>query len=306
VPRAGRIAALLTVAVLVPPLRAGERATPSAAPLLWRVEKGGRTSHLFGTVHVGLDLDTALQDAGRAALDRARRVFVELDLTSPSTMEAVAHDALARAELPPGQSLRALLRPEAWTQLTTLYRGRVPPAALDRMQPWFAAVSTLPLVSAPRRAEAVSSSRPLLDAAIAARARAHGIRVSALETPLQQIEVLVGMGRGAGVRMLEEFLRPSAHQEFDDLVEAYVAHDDRRLAKAFGRLWRRKPAFAERLLFRRNELWCERLGLWLGDGGIFVAVGGFHMFGDRGLVELLRRRGYRVERVRATPTDAGS
>ena len=98
--------------------------------------------------------------------------------------------------------------------------------------------------------------------------------------------------------MLEELLRPSAHQEFDDLVEAYVAHDDRRLAKAFGRLWRRKPAFAERLLFRRNELWCERLGLWLGDGGMFVAVGAFHMFGERGLVELLRRRGYRVERVR--------
>ena len=98
--------------------------------------------------------------------------------------------------------------------------------------------------------------------------------------------------------MLEELLHPSAGAVFDDVVGAYVAHDERGLLKAFGRLARKKPRLAELLAFRRNELWCERLGLWLGDGGIFVAVGTFHMFGDRGLVELLRRRGYRVERVR--------
>src|SRR4029077_5257210 len=38
------------------------------------------------------------------------------------------------------------------------------------------------------------------------------------------------------------------------------------------------------------------------------AAGTFHMFGDRGLVELLRRRGYHVERGRAdtTPPAAGA
>src|SRR5207253_1603948 len=82
------------------------------------------------------------------------------------------------------------------------------------------------------------------------------------------------------------------------LIGAYVSEDDRHLVKAFGRLWRREPVVAEQILFRRNERWCERLALWLGDGGVFVATGTFHMFGDRGLVELLRRRGYRVERVR--------
>src|SRR6058998_1562894 len=68
---------------------------------------GGRTSHLFGTVHVGLDLDAALHDAGRVALDEAKRVFVEFDLTSPPAIVALIYDALARAELPPNRSLRA-------------------------------------------------------------------------------------------------------------------------------------------------------------------------------------------------------
>ena len=74
--------------------------------------------------------------------------------------------------------------------------------------------------------------------------------------------------------------------------------------KAFGKLVRRKPALAERLLFRRNEAWCERLGRWLRDGHMFVAAGTFHMFGDRGLVTLLRQRGYQVEREPATAVRA--
>lgn len=208
-------AALLLVCLLAAPVTAGERHTagpaaagaPRRAPFLWRVERDGRTSHLFGTVHVGLDLDAALAEAGRAALDDARRVFVELDLTSPAVIVDLLRTASARSELPPGQSLRKLLAPAAWDRLTALYRGRLPPAALDRMQPWFATLSSLPLVVPARAVDTVRSPRlsgPPLDAAIAARARERGIRVMPLETPLQQIQALIGMGRGEGAVMLEE------------------------------------------------------------------------------------------------------
>ena len=40
--------------------------------------------------------------------------------------------------------------------------------------------------------------------------------------------------------------------------------------------------------------WLER---WLPEGRVFVAVGVGHMYGERGLVSLLRQHGYRVERV---------
>ena len=284
------------------PPEPGSAAAAHAAPLLWRVEKGGRTSHLFGTVHVGLDLDAALHDAGRVALDDAKRVFVEFDLTSPAAIVALVYDALARGELPRGRSLRTLLRPETWNRLPARYKGRVPPATLDRMEPWFA-VLTLPLVAAPGGTGAGVSRRPapILDAAIVARAKAHGARVMALDTPLEGIEAFSAIGRKEGARMLEQLLATdveSQRHEIEGLIGAYVSDDDRHLVKAFGRLWRREPAVAEQILFRRNERWCERLALWLGDGGVFVAAGTFHMFGDRGLVELLRRRGYRVERVR--------
>ena len=104
--------------------------------------------------------------------------------------------------------------------------------------------------------------------------------------------------------MVEEALaNPEANRDaIAGLVGAYVAEDDRPIMKAFGKLVLRKPALAERLLFRRNEAWVERLVRWLRDGRMFVAAGTFHMFGDRGLVTLLRQRGYQVERV---PPNAG-
>src|SRR5207245_8201462 len=168
--------------------------------------------------------------------------------------------------------------------------------------PWFSG-RTRRLVAVPGRTGAGASRRPapILDAGIAARAKAHGARVVARDTPLEGIEAFSAIGRKEGARMLEQLLTTdveSQRHEIEGLIGAYVSDDDRHLVKAFGRLWRREPAVAEQILFRRNERWCERLALWLGDGGVFVAAGTFHMFGGRGLVGPLRRRGARVARVR--------
>jgi hypothetical protein len=312
------VAAVLLATAAVPRSAGGEppvRAAARRAPYLWSVEKGGRKSHLFGTVHVGLDLDASLGEAGRTALDHAKRVFVEVDLTSADLFVTIVREAWARAELPPERSLRALLGPASWTRLTALYKGSVPPERLDRMEPWFAALSTMPLLAARHRSETASAlqGKPPLDAAIATRAKKRGVPVTNLETTLQHILAFTAMGRSEAVTMIDEMISdPDAERrEFDRLVRAYAAADDRQMVKEYGRLLRRKPAMAEHLLFHRNEEWCQRLDLWLVDGGMFVAAGAFHMLGERGLVEMLRGRGYRVERVwgpitgRSSATNSG-
>src|SRR5688500_18413327 len=74
----------LLLGVLVVPAMLGAAEVPSASPrpYLWRVERHGVVSHLFGTIHVGLDARAALGPVGLAALASSRRVFVEMDVTS--------------------------------------------------------------------------------------------------------------------------------------------------------------------------------------------------------------------------------
>jgi uncharacterized protein YbaP (TraB family) len=289
-----RAVAAVVVVALVLPTAAAER---RGGPLLWRVERDGKTSHLFGTVHLPLDLDAALGTKAVPLAD-AKRVFLELD---HGTGIEFIRQAIARAELPPNLSLRSLLRPAAWTRLTQITSGVIDAGMLDRLEPWFVALTVVHLGAPRRRIAALRRDVPPLDARIDARARNLHIPLESLESTFDHLQVMSRMARSEGVALVEEALADpeKSHDELAGLVNAYVAEGDRPLLKTFGRLVRRKPALAERLLYRRNEAWRDRLELWLRDGRMFVAAGTFHMFGERGLVALLRQRGYRVERVRS-------
>jgi len=292
------------VAALGTSAMSGVAEPPSASPrpYLWRVERYGRTSYLFGTIHVGLDAEAALGPAGREALDGARRVFVEMDMTSLDTVDEFTMGAIRRAEMPPDRSLRVLLRGDSWRRLAALHAGRLTPEELERLEPWFVSQWTLPRMLAPRKTAlpGVRRDAPPLDAAITLRADARGTKVTPLESPAEHLGSFTGVGRAQSVAMLEEAVsNPEAmRDETDRLVAAYARADDRAIRKIVGRLARRRPTVAEYVLFRRNERWRDKLALWLPEGRIFVAVGVGHMFGERGLVSLLRQRGYRVERVR--------
>lgn len=301
--RPRRLLAAVLLATLGSAAVPGAAAPPKASPrpYLWRVERHGVVSYLFGTIHLGLDHRAALGPVGLAALASSRRVFVEMDLTSLDVVSEFTVAALRRAEMPPDRSLRQLLGSAAWQRLAALHAGRIPAAQLDRLEPWFVSLWTLPRVLTPRTAPVpgVVRDAPPLDAVIASRAEARGAKISALESPAEHLATFAAIGRTQGVEMLEEVVEdPEAmRDDTDRLVTAYARADDRTLRKIVGRLERRRPTVAEYLLFRRNERWREKLEHWLPEGRVLVVVGVGHMYGERGLVSLLRRRGYTVERV---------
>ena len=55
--------------------------------------------------------------------------------------------------------------------------------------------------------------------------------------------------------------------------------------------------FTEIMLYRRNEDWIQKLSLIMPNGPVVVAVGAGHLPGERGVINLLRKAGYKVEPV---------
>ena len=55
----------------------------------------------------------------------------------------------------------------------------------------------------------------------------------------------------------------------------------------------------ELMLFKRNEDWIPKLEVMFASKSAFVAVGAAHLIGERGLIHLLRAKGYTVERIAA-------
>ena len=50
----------------------------------------------------------------------------------------------------------------------------------------------------------------------------------------------------------------------------------------------------DRLLSQRNARMADRMAPILKEGGAFIAVGAAHLPGDRGLLNLIEKAGYRV------------
>ena len=51
------------------------------------------------------------------------------------------------------------------------------------------------------------------------------------------------------------------------------------------------------MVFQRNASWIPQLEKLFADGDVFVAVGADHLIGDKGVVALLRKRGFTATRV---------
>ena len=117
-----------------------------AAPAMWKVTNKDTTIYLFGTVHA-LGKDTAWYGG---PIERAYEASDEL--VTEIKMGDSAGDAaaiLARAALPKGQNLRDLMTPNNREQYEeTLVSLGLPVEAMDRYEPWYAAMtlSLLPVM----------------------------------------------------------------------------------------------------------------------------------------------------------------
>ena len=284
--------------------------TSAPAPLLWRVERDGVRSYLFGTMHVGLTMAEGLTPVGLARLDEARRVVVELDLAEPEAIAQATRELAASGMLPAGESLRSMLPAAHWTTLVGLHHDVVPAAALDRLQPWFAALSAVGRLELRRAAaDAADAPPPLvpMDVAIARRAKAAGVPVVGLERTADQVRTFAGLNRAQSLALLGEILADvdSVTTQLRELQSAYAGGDNAAALGAYVRqMARDTPELTELLLFRRNRRWIPRLQYLLPAGDVFVAVGAAHLFGEQGLIALLRARGWTVTRERGDAAPA--
>ncbi len=65
----------------------------------------------------------------------------------------------------------------------------------------------------------------------------------------------------------------------------------------------RSPAFREKFLYRRNELQADAMDSIMRHSSLFVGVGAAHLPGSRGVIEILRKKGYRLRPVKMSGRD---
>jgi uncharacterized protein YbaP (TraB family) len=263
------------------------RRDPLLHPLLWSVEKAGKTTYFLGTMHMGVDPEARLPKLVWDKLDGAPAFAMETDL---------ATDAMAKIERHDGKTLHAELGDAYWAKLESAI-GEKTAQRLDDMKPMLAAAQ-LSTIGLP--------STPPMDGVLSGRAMNEHKKIVYLEPVDLQIQVL---DKWTDARAIKEQLDDLElnEQHSKDMLDAYIAGDEQKILaltdgeradfKRHGHSDAEYDAQMEDLLYRRNASWIGELEQLHADGGGFVAVGAMHLIGKRSVLDLLAQRGYKVTRL---------
>lgn len=279
------------------PAAAARPAAPRA--MLWKMSDKDNTVYLLGSFHLLKPGDYPLPAPIDAALADAERVVFEL---APADMRApdVGAKMMAAGTLAPGAELKDLLGPKDWARLEvyTAKRGQSA-AAMARFEPWF--VSLL-IGMTEMRANGFDPQHGV-DQYLMKRADEMRKGTGGLESVETQIGALDGMTVDEQRQSLAEALDQAegSDDRVAQLHALWLAGDERGIERMLLDEFRTTyPRLYKRVNVDRNEAWLPKVKSMLdapGSDDVLVVVGTMHLLGPDGLVQRLRKGGYRVERM---------
>ncbi|MHC8441936.1 MAG: TraB/GumN family protein [Candidatus Eutrophobiaceae bacterium] len=276
----------------------GEEYSPQAygEGLLWKLSKGEASSHLFGTIHVSdADVQQLPSEVVRA-LGQARELYLE-SISDPETRMLEGQTmAITNASWSPKSYLDEAMYQRA---VELMAQRKTPHSFMDRVKPWaiFLKLSYPP------------STDPIyLDRRLKRLAEQRGIPVGGLQSRLEFIDYLDGLGREEQIALVIDKIcfhsgmesASKAMKEFystghpGKILSLRKAILERELDEGRRALNRR---FHEATLNGRNRVMAERMLAVLPAGAVFFAVGAAHLPGEQGVLSLLAAQGYLVERL---------
>jgi len=295
--------ALMAAASVLLPLTGGAVDVPQG--FVYRVtapgDASGTTLYLYGTLHVGSAKSAELDQATRDLVAHSSRLALEID---PRNSTALSQALQTYARYPAGDSLQQHI-PAALMEQTQKRAEelKLPVARIDQMRPWVAANLLAVLTLSNQGLDPRLGSETLLSAE-AARA---GVPVVEIEGASVQFKILGGAPEETQVdalrRTLDGLNDGRIANEAHQLLDAWSASDGTAIEKMLADLNQEPGLFphfmATELIAGRDRTMAESAVNDLKAGGTtFFAVGALHLFGDDGLINQLRQRGYTVAALR--------
>jgi uncharacterized protein YbaP (TraB family) len=283
---------ILAVLCLSVPLRAQPVAT-AARHTLWKVQGEQNSVYLIGSVHVLKKSDYPLAAPIEAAFSNAAVVAFETDIAALDD-PAIAMKLLTKSQLPEGQTLSKQLSPEVYKSLAGhLKETGLPPEMFEQFTPGMAAM-TIAMLQLQKLGLDPNQG---VDKHFFPMARQSGKEIVPLETVDFQIGLLTDFTKVEGELLMKTTLKDmdTLMKDLPKLLTAWKNGDADGLEKMLNEAMKESPAIYKRLLTDRNRNWLPKIEeLARGKKNAVVIVGAGHLVGKEGVVELLRKKGWKV------------
>jgi uncharacterized protein YbaP (TraB family) len=272
---------------------------PTEKALLWQIEKKGyKTSFLYGTIHL-IEGDKFFLPAKTAeSIQASKKIVYEInmdDMTDMSSQMAL----LSKAFMKDGKTLSDLLSEDDYAMVSDHFEGLgLPMIFLNKIKPMFLSVLAGEDMNPNMLQDGSMKSYEMELDKLATQA---GLTKGGLETIDYQLAIFDQIPYEDQAEMLVETIKMSeveSESTLDIYGEMYKTQDlkkmhDLTLTEESGML-----KYADILLYNRNANWIPIMEGMMKKEIVFFAVGAGHLGGTKGVLALLKEKGFTVEPIR--------
>ena len=264
----------------------------SAQALLWKVSGNGMQSpsYLYGSIHIQdqrvFSFDTTVLTALYSCDAFAMEIL--MDEIDPKELKSAMY-------MPKGKLLSEMMPAEDFAKLDSLCKKKIHVSAylMNTTKPFF-------VMSALQSSSFSQDQEEALDLFFLKKAREAGKLCYGVEKYQTQVDAIDAIKLKEQVKMLTESINDTSADTGDDqmlgLLNAYLGFeldsllalsDDASMPKKFNKVF----------LIDRNVGMANNFEKIAREHSLFCAVGAAHLGGPKGVISLLRRKGYTVEPV---------
>lgn len=313
---AGAVQAQCVGQNLIDALPPADRATLEAAAAkspypkgnYWRATRGDQTITIVGTYHLDDPRHDATMTAVRPIIETATTVLVEAGPDEKAALQAYLTRNPGAMMIMSGPTLPEQLPEADWQTLAAAMRARgIPPFMAAKFQPWYVAA----VLGIPPCAMTTAATGKGLDGLVIDEATKAGVPIAALE-PYDTIFGIFGsLSNADQLSMIKSTLQmESFSTDFSvTLADTYFSQDTRLIWEFMRQQTLAVPGFTpaqvegefarteEALMSKRNRNWVPVIEAAAAEGPVFAAFGALHLSGKDGVLALLERAGFSLERL---------
>lgn len=267
------------------------QSAPKEKSLLWEISGNRLTkpSYLFGTIHLICPTDFSLSQQLKNSIAKTEQLALEIDMDDPGLMAAMTKTMFMAGD----KKLTDILSEKDYDQLKQFYNDslKMDISMLNRAKPF--------MMMGPMFNKILGCEPQSYEISLMGLANSQKSEIIGLESIEEQMAIFDTIPYDRQAEMLVNMIDklPETKKEFRELVGLYKQEDlqglyNLTLKSEFG-----MDGQDEVMLFQRNQNWINRIDKMTHEKPTFIAVGAAHLGGEKGVIALLRKDGFKVRAV---------
>jgi len=262
---------------------------------MWKVESGTNTAYVLGSIHYLKKENYPLSKTIEDAFEKSNVLAVEADVNDVSKIDVLK--LMGTAFYPENDTLENHVSGDTYELVKKEYgKLGIPLWIINKQKPWFLALSLTSLELVKRGFD------PDYGIDMHFLSEASGKKkIKELESVDYQINLFSGFSDREQELFLLNTLKDlrAIDEDLDMLIRSWTRGDVKNLESLIQKSEDSEmSSINEKLIYDRNRHMVSKIEDYLRTGEIhFVIVGAGHLVGNKGIIEILKSKGYKAEQM---------